>query len=155
MIQWQNVIHLSLVTFFYLTRLLVKFVRGGKIFSKKFKKIFSSKFDKNGVEDPKKKVSTILGLKVTFLCVFLTSEHDTVKITEISVFLKAILEGFDMPSSEVEKTHKNVVFRPKMVETFFLGSSTPFLSNFEEQNFLNFFEKISPPPPDEFNQKSG
>ena len=88
------------------------------------------------------------------MSVFLTSEHDTVKITEISVFLKAILEGFDMPSSEVEKTHKNVVFRPKMVETFVLGSSTPFLSNFEEKNFLNFFEKISPPP-DEFNQQSG
>ena len=94
-----------------------------------------------------------MGLKVTFLCVFLTSEHDTVKITEISVFLKAILEGFDMPSSEVVKTHKNVVFRPKMVETFFLVSSTPFLSNFEENNFLNFFEKISPPPTNVTNSR--
>ena len=138
---------------YYITRTSVKLAGGGGFFLKKFKKFFSSKFDKNGVEDPKKKVSTILGLKTTFLCVFSTSELGMSKPSKIAFKNTLISVIFTVSCSEVRKTHKNVTFRPKMVETFFLGSSTPFLSNFEEKNFLNFFEKI--PPPDEFNQQSG
>ena len=124
----------------------------GGIVLKKIKIFFSSKIDKNGVEDPKKKVSTILGIKIDILCVLLSFELEMVRQLQKACNFKGVLVQPDHVKFKGQKNTYKVNFYAKNGWNLLLGVFDPtFLKFWAKKNF-EFFRKNFPLPPPNLTQ---